>query len=231
MEDGVWRTVGGRRIFIKEGQSLTDAMKNSGKFKGEEVTKENETTKEIDFKSFMRNKENIDEMKKQGIKTQEEAKKYFNKMRYEETSKNPSQFSREETATIIRENMDESIRKGWYVNADSNYKPKIEDVVLQNQKLRSAGYNVAYENYKEFSGSNISFEKFLDKEITVYRGSRGQQDIKGDVFKSYTYNENYARKWGEQVETLKITPRETLGNFQTTGEYEILVPVDKIIKN
>lgn len=30
---GVWRTVGGRRIFIAEGQSLKDAMKASGKFK------------------------------------------------------------------------------------------------------------------------------------------------------------------------------------------------------
>lgn len=32
-EKGVWRTVGGRRIFIKEGQSLTEAMRDSGKFK------------------------------------------------------------------------------------------------------------------------------------------------------------------------------------------------------
>lgn len=31
--DGVWRTVGGRRIFIRDGQSLSDAMKSSGKFK------------------------------------------------------------------------------------------------------------------------------------------------------------------------------------------------------
>ena len=31
-EDGVWRTVGGRRIFIKKGQNLSDAMKDSGKF-------------------------------------------------------------------------------------------------------------------------------------------------------------------------------------------------------
>lgn len=29
---GVWRTVGGRRIFIKDGQLLEDAMKQSGKF-------------------------------------------------------------------------------------------------------------------------------------------------------------------------------------------------------
>ena len=31
--DGVWRTVGGRRIFIKGGQDLASAMKESGKFK------------------------------------------------------------------------------------------------------------------------------------------------------------------------------------------------------
>lgn len=31
-EDGVWRTIGGRRIFIKEGQDLASAMKESGKF-------------------------------------------------------------------------------------------------------------------------------------------------------------------------------------------------------
>lgn len=34
-EDGVWRTVGGRRIFIRNGESLTDAMRKSGKFKME----------------------------------------------------------------------------------------------------------------------------------------------------------------------------------------------------
>ena len=38
-EGGVWRTVSGRRIFIKDGQSLTDAMRESGKFKGERKVK------------------------------------------------------------------------------------------------------------------------------------------------------------------------------------------------
>lgn len=31
-EGGVWRTISGRRVFIKDGQSLTDAMRESGKF-------------------------------------------------------------------------------------------------------------------------------------------------------------------------------------------------------
>lgn len=32
-KEGVWRTVGGRRIFIADGEDLATAMKNSGKFK------------------------------------------------------------------------------------------------------------------------------------------------------------------------------------------------------
>lgn len=31
-QEGVWRTVGGRKVFIKNGQSLEDAMRESGKF-------------------------------------------------------------------------------------------------------------------------------------------------------------------------------------------------------
>ena len=31
-KDGVWRTIGGRRVFIKNGQDLASAMKESGKF-------------------------------------------------------------------------------------------------------------------------------------------------------------------------------------------------------
>ena len=27
---GVWRTIAGRRVFIKDGQNLSDAMKKSG---------------------------------------------------------------------------------------------------------------------------------------------------------------------------------------------------------
>ena len=39
-EKGVWRTVRGRRIFIREGEDLASAMEKSGKFKNE-LKKEN----------------------------------------------------------------------------------------------------------------------------------------------------------------------------------------------
>lgn len=48
MEDGVWRTIGGRRVFIKEGQSLSDAMKESGKFpKSKKVLKAEEIEEQV----------------------------------------------------------------------------------------------------------------------------------------------------------------------------------------
>jgi len=43
---GVWRTIGGRRVFIKNGQSLEDAMRESGKFS--RVSKNQELYKKVD---------------------------------------------------------------------------------------------------------------------------------------------------------------------------------------
>ena len=43
---GIFRTVGGRRIFIKEGQSLSEAMKESGKFSKKEDKENKENNKE-----------------------------------------------------------------------------------------------------------------------------------------------------------------------------------------
>lgn len=47
---GVWRTIGGRRVFIKDGQDLKQAMKESGKFYNKKLKEEDKlvaTAKEI----------------------------------------------------------------------------------------------------------------------------------------------------------------------------------------
>ena len=45
--DGVWRTIGGRRVFIRNGQSLSSAMKASGKFKkSKKLTEEEKGVKQ-----------------------------------------------------------------------------------------------------------------------------------------------------------------------------------------
>lgn len=75
MEDGVWRTVAGRRIFIKDGQSLSDAMKQSKKFEIEEDKKvrqkviEKKNLAEQKLKAFKEDKKIFDKEKQKMIQS------------------------------------------------------------------------------------------------------------------------------------------------------------------
>lgn len=61
--DGVWRTISGRRVFIKKGQSLTEAMRESGKFQKNE--KQSKKTKIDDLKEKEEELKKFEEEKKQ----------------------------------------------------------------------------------------------------------------------------------------------------------------------
>jgi len=82
-EDGVWRTIGGRRVFIRNGQSLSEAMKESGKFsnlykseKKSENKEEKEEPKNKAKESAEKHMaEHYDERKKQFENWLEESKK------------------------------------------------------------------------------------------------------------------------------------------------------------
>lgn len=77
MEDGVWRTVGGRRIFIKKGQDLASAMKESGKFKNkfeENIKVHNIYIKEINVENDNLIQEDYDDITKEVIKDVERNK-------------------------------------------------------------------------------------------------------------------------------------------------------------
>ena len=58
---GVWRTVGGRRIFIKDGEDLATAMKNSGKFGKNEIKNKKDDKK---AKKKLTDEEKEEEIKK-----------------------------------------------------------------------------------------------------------------------------------------------------------------------
>ena len=70
---GVWRTVGGRRIFIKDGEDLATAMKNSGKFGNKK--QEKETKNENEYKKYENFNEEIKELEEESDKVYQEARK------------------------------------------------------------------------------------------------------------------------------------------------------------
>lgn len=77
---GVWRTVGGRRIFIKDGQDLATAMKESGKFIRSPINGKSEKVKEKIEKKVDTNLDDIKEkLTKKGIIFEKDFPKVANK--------------------------------------------------------------------------------------------------------------------------------------------------------
>jgi len=178
-----------------------------------------------EFKDKTRDREFVGVLKENGIKTAKNMREFWvNQKMKSFTSNDAYEISREDAVSIVRENIPSNILDGWFRNADSSYKEKLETLILENDDLRNAGLNLAYDNYKAVIDSDISFDEFLNKELTLYRGVRGQTTVGEDVFLAYTYDEKTARQFGSNVKTISIKPIDTLGSYQTSSETEILVP-------
>lgn len=127
---GVFRTVGGRRIFIKEGQDLASAMKESGKF-----SKKQGKGKEEDKKN---NKENrIKELEKQ----KEEAKGFLAKAKVQEEidALNKGYESVEEYRKAKEEKHKEALEKS---KAEKEERMKIKS--QQEKEEQERGYMMAH---------------------------------------------------------------------------------------
>ena len=104
-EDGVWRTVSGRRIFISNGESLTDAMKKSGKFKKfkEKISKKPKTEKDLkdqisaweDFKKSGGSEDDlVREVQRKKIQRKKEMKRKLERMKKKGESKEKEAFKK-----------------------------------------------------------------------------------------------------------------------------------------
>ena len=146
-EDGVWRTIGGRRVFIRNGQSLADAMKESGKFKNLQKTEKNKkddyTKQEEERRKLVKElkeklsekdyKDLIDRSAKEEI-SNDEFKKILDKAKEE---KNNDDYTKETDPEkrlknvymmdrVLRSmNNEEALDDGWLMNGvadgDSDY--------------------------------------------------------------------------------------------------------------
>ena len=131
--EGVWRTVGGRKIFIRNGQSLADAMVKSGKFKKEGNMREGyRRLKKRDLKSG-KNKDMYEEEKKDKIEEdtpslREEYRRNKTREDYRKAKLNDEvekKISETETNTEHDETNDSLAR---YTDKDGKLKPEREEV-------------------------------------------------------------------------------------------------------
>ena len=111
-KDGVWRTIGGRRVFIKNGQDLASAMKESGKFtpskkqteEAERLNTKAENGVREDIKSFLSGREDYDGSKEDFINDLSNEwgvdKNKVENILHEENLKHPRNFKSDRPKTI-----------------------------------------------------------------------------------------------------------------------------------
>ena len=222
---GRWVTIKGAKVYIGEdGKPQYAQMKGSGKVEPEyKIGNEKLSKAAIDAKDvddFIR--KNIKELRAAGIDSKKKATDYFKDEKYKATAIYSPEPLKDSIQTI-KDGIRPQALSGWFRNADSDYKPEIEMAILNNQKLRNAGMNVAFANYKSVTGKDISFKDFINSKITVYRAGNLSDFTENDVFISYSFSREAAEKFGSNVSSIKVRPADTLGSYQTTGEAEILV--------
>ncbi|MBQ9160864.1 MAG: hypothetical protein IJ122_06035 [Methanobrevibacter sp.] len=127
------------------------------------------------------------------------------------------------TKNIIENTIPKNAWLGWFRNANSDYKPIIVNKILENKELRNAGLNLAYQNYKNLNDNPLSFNDFLNTEMKMYRGHRGQKTVESDWFDSYTPKREFAEQFGNEIKTISIKPKDTLGSYTTNAESEYLI--------
>ena len=172
-----------------------------------------------DFKAF--EKENLRAMIGAGVSSHEESKEIWKVGRYE--SFTPTEMNLEDAVDIIRNKVPENILDGWFRNADSSYKDRLEELALSDEEIRNAALNIMFSNYKGATGNNISFDDFLNSEIPVYRGKNSEKYVKGDEILSFSFDEKMAEKFGKHILQTVMKPIDTIGSYQTTAESEVFL--------
>lgn len=216
---GVWRTIGGRRIFIKDGEDLTSAMKRSGKFKNkkqeskkvekknselteeerknkiEELEKKKEETQGIISKGAIQ--EEID-MVKDGFDDKEKYREYLSKER-EKRLKEYEQEKKERDKLRTEQEKQEDDRGYKMAHRPNEDGPTADDLTKSQDgsfTMPKDFYNYPEHYFDMSKNYNKESYKVLkeiqgnpDATITIYRATPGDTINEGDWI---TLSKSYA---------------------------------------
>lgn len=206
---------------LSEAVSLINLLLDKSKLEKDLATK---ATQYNDLQSFVR--DNIPALKAIGVNNNESAMALWRNANYSRDDFQPIEMAMEDAVDVIRNKVPENILDGWFRSADSGYKPKLENIALTDKDVRNAALNVMWDNYKQFSGKDIDFNKFLYSNIPVYRGKNQENYTDDDKVLSFTFDRSVAESFGKHILETVIRPIDTIGSYQTTAEGEVMVRKD-----
>ena len=186
---GVWRTVGGRRIFIKDGSNLSSAMKESGKFKSkkkkiEELQKEYDSIQDMFSPRKAELRDKID-----ALKEGKSVDKYKKEQKDKE-AKQKEDYLKEKQQRLSEER--EAKRK----ENEIKYKDiQVKEVNEKDIEKPKEGY------VRLYRGLNQEFDKNYDR--SSIDNPNG--------YESWTDNPNLAKEYGKNVYYMDV-PKKDIGN-------------------
>lgn len=199
---GVWRTVGGRRIFIKDGEDLATAMKNSGKFN-------NEKTKEEKAEESVLIKQKRDEISKKIAKgglSEEEYKKL--KEEKDKLTEKKKQLDKDLTENDLKEarhrleqkKYDDKKTKINKVEEDKIYNKLVKDNENNlNKELNDILGNIEREE-DEYGISSQYLDEISSKTMEKINNMHDNDEISDYVYENYIdhYNEKISNIMSEK---------------------------------
>lgn len=244
--EGVWRTVGGRKIFIRNGQDLASAMKESGKFsrvarhqnlyKETSEEKETETSKEKNTQQ----KENNDEpsndknygygKKTDKIKVYDEKEKTTNwqdqiKANNAKLEKDLQAFQEKHKNDMTNEKVQEEYYGMFRKNERANAKIKAEHNEPNDKYMNVDAYAGYKEKFNQTWGEDGQGEKTVSAKM--YTNDEFMEHLEDANWHSERQALLYANLTNKELEYIKDrTKVSAWGVENLTGKEQ----VDKLIK-
>lgn len=232
---GVWRTVGGRKIFIKEGQEISDAMKESGKFKSksnkglseeerkkkiEELEKKKEEAQGFFQKGAIQ--EEIDMVKDDFEGTREEYRKYREEKRIELSKQREQERANQEKLRIKQQEEKQKQLEKEISEATPEKKEQYE--IIQKNNPMTDDYHAGIRSPKDIK----TWEEAIEDEESFGWGDFNKEDAKkalesGEI----TVYSSYDIKQGTFVSTSKAQAEEYAGG-KGSKVFERKVPINEV---
>ena len=187
-----------------------------------------EKAQNMKWKEFAKD-ESLDDLKKTaGFTSISQLEKFWKQSRYDKDI-DYHEISKNEAEQIFRAKLTPGLAKQWYGPQKFPVKDQLENEILQDDEVRNAALNYLYYLYqnhlpKQFKNPNVnSFKDFLDTEFEIFRGDNAPL-IYGDESKlSFTFNPNKTSGFDDQTGTVKMKPKNTIGNAGSTYYSEVEV--------
>lgn len=172
--DGVWRTVGGRRIFIKNGQDLASAMVESGKFKNLRSNYKKAKEKDEKEKQDKEWKEKVEKLEK------ENAKNKGYELESTDKQKEAEVWEKQPDGTFLA---NKDAMKKQYEENHKNYDAKIKQFAEDRKNMTNGdweGMLMAYEQ-QNADGTYKTLQDIMDDVDKYEKGNIRIEDNNGEL--------------------------------------------------